>query len=449
MVRTLRKFIRFGSPILLISLVRFPTARGQEASVSQMTQTSATPASEERIVTPEEVRQATQPPGLTLIRAISFPGRVVTHGMERGLINVEKHRLLERLRMWKDRPRGRGVAAYFGGLGEQTGFGGGASYTVRPFDWQRMTFLARGTLAHYQEFDIRWAATAPKTEVSLEASHQWRPKENFYGLGHDSLESQHTDFALSQSWVGARLELSAPEHFRWGADYRLVGTRAVAGRNGLTADTTDVFPDLPALGTRVRLQTTGADIDVDFSQGEYGWTGRAHASASYQQGFRPSHLRYFNYEWRVEGRMPVIHDRSALVGQFTMSLNHENSGSDPIPFYMRPRIGGSSTMRGFALDRFYGKNLILMSLDYRYSIHPNFQAYIFHDAGQIYDRSGELSWFNWHRNYGIGIRLHSQYRTILRLEYGHSSEGFDIHLIFGDRAPQALSGPVRHGTYRR
>ena len=92
---------------------------------------------------------------------------------------------------------------------------------------------------------------------------------------------------------------------------------------------------------------------------------------------------------------------------------------------------------------------MMLSLEYRYSIHPNFQASVFHDAGQIFDRHSELTWFNWHRNYGFSLRLHSNYRTVLRLEYGHSTEGSAIHLSFGDRAPQPLGGAVRYGTYRR
>ena len=147
--------------------------------------------------------------------------------------------------------------------------------------------------------------------------------------------------------------------------------------------------------------------------------------------------------------MPVIKNQSGLVGQVRLNLNHENQGSDEIPFYMRPHIGGASTLRGFALDRFYGRNLMMLSLEYRYGIHPNFQVSIFHDAGQIFDRESELTWFNWHRNYGISLRLHSHYRTILRLEYGRSREGSAIHLSFGDRAPQPLGGAVRYGTYRR
>jgi outer membrane protein assembly factor BamA len=147
--------------------------------------------------------------------------------------------------------------------------------------------------------------------------------------------------------------------------------------------------------------------------------------------------------------MPVVSEQSALVGQFNLNLNHENGGSDEIPFYMRPHIGGSSTLRGFALDRFYGKNLMLMSLEYRYRVHPNVQAGIFHDAGQIFDRTGELTWFNWHRNYGLSFRFHSNYRTVMRMEFGHSREGFVMHLSFGERAPQPLGGAIRYGTYRR
>jgi outer membrane protein assembly factor BamA len=162
-------------------------------------------------------------------------------------------------------------------------------------------------------------------------------------------------------------------------------------------------------------------------------------------------LRYFTYEGQLEGRMPVRKGQSALVGQIALTLNHENSGSDPIPFYMRARIGGSSTMRGFALDRFYGRNVMLMSLDYRYRLHPNLEASFFHDAGQIFDRSGELGWFNWHRNYGISLRFHQNYRTLFRLEYGFSDEGSMFHISFGDRTPQPqrLGGSVRYGTYRR
>src|SRR5437762_9705652 len=69
---------------------------------------------------------------------------------------------------------------------------------------------------------------------------------------------------------------------------------------------------------------------------------------------------------------------------------------------MLPHIGGSSTLRGFALDRFYGRNLALLSLEYRYRIHPFVQVIPFFDEGQIFDRTEDLSWLNWHPNTAFG-----------------------------------------------
>ncbi|MBI3664627.1 MAG: BamA/TamA family outer membrane protein [Acidobacteria bacterium] len=177
--------------------------------------------------------------------------------------------------------------------------------------------------------------------------------------------------------------------------------------------------------------------------------GLAHFGASYQDGLGPSKLRYFSYETQLEGRMPMASGRSALVGQANIELNRERGGSDPIPFYLLPHIGGSSTLRGFALDRFYGRNLALLSLEYRYRIHPNIQTIPFFDEGQIFDRTSDLSWINWHRNYGLGLRFRSVRGTFLRVEYGHSEEGFLLHILFGDRERPPLRGPIRYGAYKR
>src|SRR5262245_51272494 len=97
----------------------------------------------ERIVTPEEVDQAISSPARLPLRVISYPHRFITREMEKGLIKVERDHLRERLRLWRDRFRELGVEVLFGGLGEQTGFGGGLAYTVGKSDRQQLTFLGR------------------------------------------------------------------------------------------------------------------------------------------------------------------------------------------------------------------------------------------------------------------------------------------------------------------
>ncbi len=199
---------------------------------------------------------------------------------------------------------------------------------------------------------MRWTASSPRTEFTVAASYQWRPNENFYGLGHRTSKADHTDFALRQSWVGAHLEFAAPRYIRVGFEDKWISTRAATGQNPLTASTAEVFSDLPGFGKLLRLNSTGTYVDLDFSQGENGWTGKAHLSASYQHGLNESRLRYFNYEGVLEGRMPVRSGQSGFVGHLALNVTHERSGSDPIPFYMRPHLGGSSTLRGYALGSF-------------------------------------------------------------------------------------------------
>jgi outer membrane protein assembly factor BamA len=107
-------------------------------------------------------------------------------------------------------------------------------------------------------------------------------------------------------------------------------------------------------------------------------------------------------------------------------------------------------MRGFALDRFYGTNILIASLEYRYRFHPNFVGLLFFDEGQIFDRTSDLSLLNWRRNYGLGFRMLSARGTFMRVEFGWSDdEGSRIHISFGDRERRPLGGPIRYGTYRR
>jgi outer membrane translocation and assembly module TamA len=209
------------------------------------------------------------------------------------------------------------------------------------------------------------------------------------------------------------------------------------------------FSELPGYGMQTRLNSTGVYLDLDLMRREYQWGSAAHFGASYQDGIGRSMLSYFAYETQLEGRLPVVPENSVLVGQANIELNRERGGSSPIPFYLLPHIGGSSTLRGFALDRFYGRNLMLLSLEYRYRMHPNIQAIPFFDEGQIFDRTEDLTWLNWHRNFGLGFRFRSPTGTFLRIEYGRSREGFQLHITFGDRERPPLRGPVRYGAYKR
>ncbi len=405
--------------------------------------------SDDRIATPGEIRNAVKPSSLTLLRAVSYPHRRITGEMERGLVAFQRGRVRERLYLMLDRWRKRGVIPKFGGMGEGSGFGGGLIYQFHPAEKHTIQTMALVTLSRYQELEASWSSVLPASRLYLEASYQWRPRENYYGQGHASLQANHTSFALRQSWTGLRYEVNPRKRFRLGALSRWEWVTATQGENYLYPPITSYFPALPGFRQETRLNSTGAYLDLDGLREEYQLGGAAHLGASYQQSFGGAGVRYFALDMQLEGRTPIKLRNSVLVGQANFQMNRERGGSDPIPFYLQPRIGGATSLRGYPLDRFYGRSLALLTLEYRIRVHPNIQFYPLFDEGQIFDRTSDLSWLNWHRTYGFGFRVRSATATALRVELGWGGEGTQLHIVFGDRVQPPMRSAIRYGGYRR
>jgi hypothetical protein len=138
---------------------------------------------QDRIVTAEDIARATHTSWPW--RMLSYPQNRVAAGMERGLIAFEKHKMRERFAEWNERLRARGVAYRFGGSGEGAGFGGGGTFTVKS-----VSFLGLATFKGYQEFGVQWTAPLGTGRLIAESSYQWRPEENFYGLGHNLIQGE-------------------------------------------------------------------------------------------------------------------------------------------------------------------------------------------------------------------------------------------------------------------
>jgi outer membrane protein assembly factor BamA len=369
--------------------------------------------------------------------------------MERGLIAFEQKKILPRFNRWLSDLRERGVTPKFGGMGEGSGLGGGAMYEHRFGEANSIQFTALVTFKNYQEADLRWRTSLPGSAFLAEASWQWRPQENYYGYGHESLRSERTSFALGQTWAGVRFEIYPHRRLRIGVLDRVSWTVAKEGRNSFLPRIAPLFPGLPGYESETRLNSTGVYMDLDGITDEYSLGGAAHGGVSLQRSFGSENLRYLAIESRLEGRTPVKRGNSVVVGQANLELNRELSGSSAIPFYLQPRVGGSATLRGYPLDRFYGRGLMVLSLEYRIRAHPNLQFYPFLDEGQIFDRTEDLSWLNWHRTYGFGFRVRSPAGTLLRLDFAWGGEGTQVHIVFGDREQPPLRSAVRYGGYKR
>jgi outer membrane protein insertion porin family len=107
------------------------------------------------------------------------------------------------------------------------------------------------------------------------------------------------------------------------------------------------------------------------------------------------------------------------------------------PFFEQFFVGGTETLRGWPEDRFWGKNMLATSVEYRYPIQRGFSAVAFVDAASAWGGFGSVSNFtqsqNFNLNFGYGLGL--AFRTPLgpiRLDFGINNRGgTQTHLAIG------------------
>jgi outer membrane protein insertion porin family len=106
------------------------------------------------------------------------------------------------------------------------------------------------------------------------------------------------------------------------------------------------------------------------------------------------------------------------------------------PFLEQFLVGGGETLRGYRNDRFPGRNMVLLNLEYRFpvSVKSRLIGVVFTDAGDAWSGSfaeqfGDKD-FKAHVGYGVGIRVVTPIGP-LRLDYGIGSEGAETHFSVG------------------
>ncbi len=114
-----------------------------------------------------------------------------------------------------------------------------------------------------------------------------------------------------------------------------------------------------------------------------------------------------------------------------------------VPFFEQYFMGGAETLRGYREDRFWGKNMFLLSTEYRFPLAPSLKGVAFVDYGDAWGADEQFlninlfgTEFSQHKDfspslgYGVGIRVVTPI-GLLRLDYGFGSEGSRAHFSIG------------------
>ncbi len=188
------------------------------------------------------------------------------------------------------------------------------------------------------------------------------------------------------------------------------------------------------------------DVDVDPSRGDWmrlqaepGWTNITKVGGETpdpgllgQHFYTRVHLEYRKYftsqppRERLDDPRRVIAVR-ARAGTITGT----------VPFFEQYFVGGSDSLRGYSEDRFWGKHMATLTLEYRHPVQKAFNAIVFVDYGGAWGGYGTVDEFTQSKgarfqySYGLGLSFRTPLGPI-RLDFGINQDGGSrTHFMIG------------------
>lgn len=197
---------------------------------------------------------------------------------------------------------------------------------------------------------------------------------------------------------------------------------------GLTKNTRDVDID-PASGYWVHGEVAPGFANITDAGGAVGNSLLGHSS------FVKTFIEYRQYLSNQPAR--TIKDISEPRRVLALRLRYGNIMGGHAPFFEQFFAGGSDTLRGYDEDRYWGKEMLLGTAEYRYPIQKSMNLIGFVDYGDAwggYNSVGSFTQdrsFNGHFGYGLGLSFRTPLGPI-RLDLGFNENGKSrTHFLIG------------------
>jgi hypothetical protein len=278
-------------------------------------------------------------------------------------------------------------------------------------------------------------------EIGVDAGYERRPNDAFYGIGNnDTMAPPGTplDPLDDSSSVEARYR-QARARFAVTADlrtWRQLHLRAAGAASRVAFGRSDQSAPIDQRYDTSRLP--GFDgIEYGYSELELRWDGRhskrplepdsVYSAGSLAAVFGGRVHRLDEGPDFSRYGVDLQHFFRIARGPRVIALHFHGEGvtgsRDEVPFTELPSLGGSTYLRGYALDRFRDRVAAFGTAAYSWDLSQWFSANLFVDAGRVFPGLDQLSLDHLRVGYGAGIEAHSLNSFVLEGSIASSIDG--------------------------
>jgi hypothetical protein len=427
------------------------------------------------IVTPAEAEQGT-PSGHDPFQGMEPSGRIPRAPLPADLPNPERWRYIPEGRIKPGNVFERFLVSSFIApqffFEQDVGAGGGIALTDIDFRGQRrreflgafLTYTTEGQ-QKYRLIWRRWllhrdlaaggVIVEERSHLDAFGGYEKSLTRRFFGLGPDTRERDETSYTDEVIDLGARLEFPLPEA---GGDWIVtVGARGehhdlAPGRVSGRPTTDEIFPELFAAGDGHESLTVSPGLRYDTRDSQHqpysGWQVGVFVDAPVWQSSGDAGAVATVFGNLALPLPPLLHrggderEENPPTDTFALAVAVQESAGT-LPYYARPSLGGTHTLRGYIANRFTDDATWHAAAEYRLGVIPRGFALtdtiriervglaLFYEAGTVADSLEELPDARVHTSYGIALRFTMERTALFRADVGFSREGVNFTAAFG------------------
>jgi hypothetical protein len=327
-----------------------------------------------------------------------------------------------------------GFGVELGSLGPASGFALGPTFSKKNLVNGQLDLKVRGRVAVTRSYLGRVDASfhnliGDRFTLDLSADHRSLSEIPYYGPGPDSEKSERTNYRLEDTTVEARPSFTPFRHFRVGAIGAHTKMNVSPGHSRLYISTERVFTpeQIPGIDQQTTYWRGGGFLQFDGRDRDWAPTSGGKYTAQYSRYVDRDVDRYsfLRLDFDASHYIPLFNHTRVIALHGSTSLTKTN-GTQVVPFYMQPTLGGAESLRGYRSYRFYGNNSVLGDVEYRWEVSPTFSVAAFADGGKVFDRWSQWNLHHAESDVGFGFAVRTETKVVFRIDTGFSHEGVQV-----------------------
>ena len=250
----------------------------------------------------------------------------------------------------------------------------------------------------------------------------------FFGIGDDTGLNDQTNYTAREFRAYWKFGLHMNEVTQIAVGQRYRDLRLQRGATDLpftlqTFPTVDGVQGATILGHRATFHYDTRDNLVSPTDGS-----QVTAYAELNQNLRnDDHPVFYRYELEAKKLFPSDSKRMVLVVRGDIQLTF----GEQVPFYEQSSLGGQNNLRGYGVDRFIDKHLVVVNIEERIhvlrakflNVAAELEVAPFVDIGRVFNTFQTEILTNYRITPGIGFRAMVRPNVVGRVDYGYSKEG--------------------------